>query len=95
MNIDDALILKLEKLAKLKLSKVESNRLKNELEKVIDMFSLIAEVDTEGVEPLRYLNDQENVLREDVAKKGISFDEVKKNAPKVILNQFAVPKVIE
>jgi aspartyl-tRNA(Asn)/glutamyl-tRNA(Gln) amidotransferase subunit C len=95
MNVDDNLILKLEKLAKLKLNDEEKGVLKGDLEKIIDMFSLISEVDTKGVEPLRHINEHFNILREDVVKPTLQLDDVKDNAPKIINNQFAVPKVIE
>ena len=51
MVVDDALILKLQNLAKLDLSKEEAESMKLELEKVISMFDTIAAVDTEGLEP--------------------------------------------
>ena len=95
MNVDDNLILKLENLAKLKLSDEEKGGLKGDLEKIIDMFSLISEVDTNNIEPLRHINEQVNVLREDVVKPTLNLEEVRQNAPKIINNQFAVPKVIE
>jgi aspartyl-tRNA(Asn)/glutamyl-tRNA(Gln) amidotransferase subunit C len=95
MNVDDNLILKLEKLAKLKLNDEEKSVLKGDLEKIIDMFSLISEVDTNGVEPLRHINEHFNILREDVVMPTLQLEDVKDNAPKIINNQFAVPKVIE
>lgn len=95
MKVDDALILKLENLAKLRLEEDEKASLKNDLEKIIDMFSLISEVDTEDVEPLRHINDDVNILREDKVQKTLTLEDVKENAPKIINNQFAVPKVIE
>lgn len=95
MHVNEKLISKLEELALLKLTNEEKVVLADDLEKIIDMFSLIAEVDTEGVEPLRHMNEVYNVLREDEAKQVLTIDEVSNNAPKMINHQFAVPKVIE
>jgi aspartyl-tRNA(Asn)/glutamyl-tRNA(Gln) amidotransferase subunit C len=95
MKVDDALILKLENLAKLKLEEDEKATLKNDLEKIIEMFSLISEVNTDDVEPLRHINEDVNVLREDKVQTTLTLEKVKDNAPLIIHNQFAVPKVIE
>jgi aspartyl-tRNA(Asn)/glutamyl-tRNA(Gln) amidotransferase subunit C len=95
MKVDDALISKLEILAKLKLEDQERQELKGELSKILDMFSKISEVNTDGVEPLRHLNDHINVMRNDEFKTTLTMDEVSHNAPKILNNQFAVPKVIE
>lgn len=95
MHVNESLISKLEELALLRLSAEEKNNLSLELEKIIEMFSLIAEVNTEGVEPLRHMNEVFNVLREDLPEQVLTIEDVKNNAPKLIHNQFAVPKVIE
>lgn len=94
MAIDKALILKLEKLSKLKLSEEERNELQPELEKMIEMINQIAEVDTEEVEPLRHMVDVENVLRPDVEKPSLSAVVVEQIAPKHHGQFFAVSKVI-
>ncbi|HMP30893.1 MAG TPA: Asp-tRNA(Asn)/Glu-tRNA(Gln) amidotransferase subunit GatC [Saprospiraceae bacterium] len=95
MKVDDDLILKLEILAKLKLSDDEKEVLKGDLEKIIDMFSLISEVNTDDVEPLRHINNNFNTLRDDEVLPSFDIEQMKDNAPKLINNQFAVPKVIE
>ena len=95
MEIDDQLIHKLETLSKLKLSSQEKDKLKNDLENMVNMFGKIAEVDTRGVQPLRHMTDTVNVMRDDVAINQLSHEEALKNAPKTIGRYFAVPKVIE
>ncbi|HQS06538.1 MAG TPA: Asp-tRNA(Asn)/Glu-tRNA(Gln) amidotransferase subunit GatC, partial [Daejeonella sp.] len=52
------------------------------------------EVDTEGVDPLVYMSDEVNVLREDLVKYEISREEALKNAPKQDGKFFRVAKVI-
>ncbi|MFM2394831.1 MAG: hypothetical protein RLZZ546_2813 [Bacteroidota bacterium] len=95
MKVDKELILKLENLAKLKLSDDERDELKSELEKIIDMFSQIAEVNTEGIEPLIHMSDAVNVLRNDEVGKHLSVNDLKQIAPLVLQDMVAVPKVIE
>ncbi|HOY12850.1 MAG TPA: Asp-tRNA(Asn)/Glu-tRNA(Gln) amidotransferase subunit GatC [Saprospiraceae bacterium] len=95
MKVDDQLISKLENLARLRLTEEERESLAGELDKIIDMFSLIAEVNTDNVAPLRHMNEVYNVLRNDEPIQNLHMDDVKDNAPKIINNLFAVPKVIE
>jgi aspartyl-tRNA(Asn)/glutamyl-tRNA(Gln) amidotransferase subunit C len=58
------------------------------------MCEKLNEVDTEGVEPLIYMSDNENVLREDEVVQSISHEDALKNAPKKDSDFFRVPKVI-
>lgn len=95
MEITNDLILKLENLAKLKLSDVERDKLKVELGKIIDMFGEISEVNTDDVLPLVHMTETYNNLRQDKIGNQLALDDVKDNAPKIINNMFAVPKVIE
>lgn len=95
MHVDDQLISKLEKLAKLKLTDLEKETLKVDLDKILDMFSTIASVNTDNVEPLRHINAHFNVMRDDTVGKMLALEDVVGNAPKMDHNMFAVPKVIE
>ncbi|MFZ1751266.1 MAG: Asp-tRNA(Asn)/Glu-tRNA(Gln) amidotransferase subunit GatC [Saprospiraceae bacterium] len=95
MNIDDALIQKLEILSKLKLEDAEKVVLKSELSSVLDMFDKIGEVDTSGVKPLTHMTDTVNEMRSDVVQGQLLTDEALKNAPKAVGSFFAVPKVID
>ena len=95
MEITNELILKLENLAKLKLTDVERDRLKGELGKIIGMFSDISEVNTDNVLPLVHMTDTFNNWRQDEIGKQLTLDEVEGYAPKLINKMFAVPKVIE
>lgn len=95
MVIDDALILKLQNLAKLDLSMDEAESMKLELEKIISMFDTIAAVDTEGLDPLIYLSDVQDNYREDVMQEGLSVQTLSGIAPLMHNQAVAVPKVIE
>lgn len=95
MQIDTTLISRLEKLARLKLGDAERAKLTGDLQRILDMVDKLRELDTEGVEPLVYLNDEENVLREDEIANQLRQEEALKNAPKHDGQFFRVPKVIE
>jgi aspartyl-tRNA(Asn)/glutamyl-tRNA(Gln) amidotransferase subunit C len=51
-------------------------------------------VDTSGVEPLIFMSDEVNVLREDVAIDTISKNDALKNAPKKDSDYIRIPKVL-
>lgn len=95
MAVKKEVILKLEKLAKLKLSDEERAEIGVDLEKILAMIDKLEEIDTSGVEPLVYIHEEVNVLREDKTEGMLETEEGLKNAPKRIDNYFAVPKIID
>lgn len=96
MQIDTALISRLERLARLQLDDPERAQLTDDLQNILNMVDKLRELDTEGVEPLIYLNQPaENVLRDDVVGQQLSPAEALQNAPKHDGQFFRVPKVIE
>ncbi len=95
MQLDKELISRLEKLARLQLNPSEREKLTGDLQSMLDMVDKLRELDTTGVEPLIYLNDQGNVLREDVVGKQLPVEQALQNAPRHDGQFFRVPKVIE
>ncbi len=95
MTIDEQLISRLEQLARLELSGEEKTRLTGDLNNILTMVEKLQELDTTGVEPLIYINETVNVLREDEVKNQVSREEALKNAPKSDGTYFKVPKVID
>ncbi|MBK8506323.1 MAG: Asp-tRNA(Asn)/Glu-tRNA(Gln) amidotransferase subunit GatC [Saprospiraceae bacterium] len=94
-NVDNALILKLEKLARLQLSESERSRLSRDLKSVLAMVEKLEEVDTRGVEPLVHIAEQEHTLRDDLVLNQLSEVQALINAPEKEQSFFKVPKVIE
>lgn len=95
MQIDSALISRLERLARLQLDDPERVQLTTDLQRILDMVDKLSELNTTGVEPLVYMNDIENVLREDAVGQQLTAAEALQNAPKHDGQFFRVPKVIE
>ncbi len=95
MEIDKKLILHLEKLSKLELSDKEREKLTGDLSKMLQMIEKLQEVDTNGVEPLVYLNESHKLTREDVIQNQVSRKDALKNAPDADDTYFKVPKVID
>jgi aspartyl-tRNA(Asn)/glutamyl-tRNA(Gln) amidotransferase subunit C len=82
-------------LARIAMSEEELERLVPELNNILGWVEQLAEVNTEGVEPLTAVIDQKLRLRDDVVNDGNIRDEVLANAPEAQHGFFAVPKVIE
>jgi len=95
MQVDKTLILKLEKLARLKLSDTEREKIQGDLGNILQMVSKLEELDLEGVEPLVYINEEVNVLREDEIKHQVDREAALSNAPDRNDEHFKVPKVID
>ena len=94
MNIDQALISRLEHLARLELSAEEREGIRNDLNNILQMVEKMNEVDTDNVEPLVYINEQFNVWREDEVKNQVDRKDALKNGPDVNDEFFKVPKMI-
>ena len=69
--------------------------MKADLEKIIGFIDKLSEINTDGIEPLIYLNDEVNVLREDEIKAVVSQVEALKNAPDKDSDYFKVPTVLK
>ncbi len=95
-KIDEATLLKLESLARLKLSLEERSKISSDLSSIIDMFDRLNEVDTEGIEPLRHINrDIVNRLRTDRIDGELSHDQALKNVTNNKDGYIAVPKFLK
>ena len=95
MSIDTDQVRHIAKLARIAMSDAELERLAPELNNILDWVEQLAEVDTDGVEPLTAVIDQKLRLRDDGVTDGDVRDEVLLNAPDAQHGFFAVPKVIE
>ena len=95
MKIDKQLISKLEHLARLEVSPEEESRLIDDLNNILAMVEQLQELDTDAVEPLSYINEDVNVLREDAVKGQLSREAALRNGPEHDDEFFRVPKVID
>ncbi len=94
MEVNDELVDKLSNLARLTFNAEEKAGIKTDLQKMISFIEKLNELDTTGVEPLLFMTNQANVLREDEAKNSITREEGLLNAPVKDEQFFKVPKVI-
>ena len=95
MSVSPEQVRHIAKLARIAMSDAELDKLVPELNAIIGWVEQLAEVDTDGVEPLTAVIDQKLRLRADVVDDGNCRDAVLANAPDAQHGFFAVPKVIE
>ena len=79
------------KLARLKLTDDEIERMAKELSGILEHVEKISELDLEGVEPTSHVIQLENVLRPDRSRPSWSRDEVLERAPDPAGGSFRVP----
>lgn len=95
MKITEEKINQLAHLARLEFTESEKESIKKDLENTLDLCEKLNEIDTEGVEPLIYMTNTTNELREDKIIPSITREQALANAPKKDSDYFRVPKVIE
>lgn len=95
MQITNDTIDKLAHLARLEFENEDKDRIREDLQKILGFVDKLNELDTEGVEPMIFMTEDKNVLREDEMKSEITHEQALKNAPKKDSDYFRVPKVIK
>lgn len=96
MKIDDRTLDRIAELARLDLSDPAARTAMLEgMQRVIDFVEQLNAVDTAGVEPLIFLSEGQDVLRDDVAVQEITKQEALSNAPVKDSDYFKVPKVVD
>ena len=94
MKLNKTKVQELAHLARLEFSDEELIDISKDLEKIIEFCDQLKSVDTQGIDPLIYLSDEINVLREDQVSAGLKKEDALKNAPTSDSDYFKVPKVI-
>ena len=95
MEVNDALVEHLCKLSNLEFDETGKQEIKAVLEKMIGFVEKLSEVDVSGVEPLLYMGEETNVLRDDLFELSLSRSEALKNAPLADEQYFKVPLVVK
>jgi aspartyl-tRNA(Asn)/glutamyl-tRNA(Gln) amidotransferase subunit C len=89
--IDRDQVLHVAKLARLKLTDQEVEKMASELSGILEHVEHINELDLENVEPTSHVVAIENVLRADEPRPSWSSDEVLERAPEPASGSFRVP----
>ena len=95
MSVNADQVRHVAKLARIAMSDAEVEAMVPEFNNILGWVEQLAEVGTEGIEPLTAVIDQTLRLRDDIVDDGDCRDDVLRNAPDAQHGFFAVPKVIE
>ena len=89
--IDREQVLHVARLARLRLSDEEVERMASELSGILEHIENMNKLDLEGVEPTSHVVLLENVLREDTPRESLPRERALDNAPDAAEGGFRVP----
>lgn len=95
MAIDAATVKKVAHLARIREPEERLDALAAELSGILQWIDQLAEVDTEGVEPMASAVAAKLPMRDDVVTDGGDAEKILANAPRADRGFFVVPKVVE
>ena len=95
MKIDDALVDRLARLAKLDFDAATKSQIAKDLEQMATFFEKIEELDTDDIEPMIHVNEESyNVFRKDEVRVLVDRAAGLSNAPLRDEKYIKVPKMI-
>ena len=95
MQVDEATVRRIARLARIKVTDDEAKGLEKELSGILDWVKQLDEVDTSHVEPMTRIVAQDMKMRDDKVTDGEKAADVTRNAPMTEDNFYVVPKVVE
>lgn len=96
MQVDDALLSKLEKLSFLKIDEDKREEIKGQLSEIVSFVDNLSELNTDGVSDKFAMSDDATKLRADIPYVDSQInDDIINNAPKSGDHFFIVPKIID
>jgi aspartyl-tRNA(Asn)/glutamyl-tRNA(Gln) amidotransferase subunit C len=95
MQISEETIDHIAHLAKLRFEGEAKLAIRQDLDKIINFMGKLSEIPTDDVEPLIFMSDEVNVLRDDEVEVTLNQAQALKNAPKKDSDYFRIPKVLD
>jgi len=95
MQVDEATVTRIARLARIKVTPEEAKSLETELSGILNWVEQLGEVDTANVEPMTRVVPIALKKRKDEVTDGEIADQVTRNAPQTEDHFFVVPKVVE
>lgn len=95
MQLSKEDVLRVAKLAHLSLNDQQIERFQSQLSNILQNFSTLSEVDTEGVAPTSQPFDTQNIMRSDIVEESLPLSEIIFNAPDSQNDSFKVRAVLE
>ncbi|MEY4289638.1 MAG: hypothetical protein RLZZ30_1726 [Bacteroidota bacterium] len=95
MKITEELIDHIAHLARLEFKGEDKVSIQKDMERMIEFVDKLSEIDTANVEPLIFMSEEINRVREDVPQGTVTHEEALMNAPKKDSDYFRIPKVLD
>lgn len=95
MEVDEATVRRIARLARIEVTGEEVTSLKGELSGILQWVEQLDEVDTTNVAPLTQVVPMRLIQRDDVVTDGDKVADITANAPMSDKNFFVVPTVVE
>ncbi len=95
MKITEELIDHIAHLARLEFQGEDKVSIQKDMERMIEFVDKLSEIDTANVEPLIFMSEEINRLREDEPNVTVTHEEALMNAPKKDSDYFRIPKVLD
>jgi aspartyl-tRNA(Asn)/glutamyl-tRNA(Gln) amidotransferase subunit C len=95
MSLSNDDIKKIARLARIGISEDEYPKVASQLNSIFGWIDQLQQVNTDNIEPYKYLESDSMPEQKDEVKEGNCVDLIMKNAPEKAHNMFAVPKVVE
>jgi len=93
--MDITILKRLQKLNQLALTEAEEEKLLDFFAKAEKDAEILNTIDTENVERMVYVMPMTNIIREDVAKKLFTRDQLQEQAPEAMDGYWQVPRLVE
>ncbi|MGB0914418.1 MAG: Asp-tRNA(Asn)/Glu-tRNA(Gln) amidotransferase subunit GatC [Crocinitomicaceae bacterium] len=95
MKISEETVEHIAHLARLEFEGEKKDAIREDMDRIVDFMDKLQEVETGDVEPLIYMTEEVNKLRDDNPVVSLTQEEVLKNAPKKDSDYFRIPKVLD
>ena len=95
MKITEELIDHIAHLARFEFQGEDKVSIQKDMERMIEFVDKLSEIDTANVEPLIFMSEEMNRLREDEPEVTVTHEEALMNAPKKDSDYFRIPKVLD
>ncbi len=93
IQVDEKLVKEIASLARLDLSKEETEMFVSQFKDILDYVSVLNEVDTENVPPAYLFSANRSITREDVIEPSVPTDDFLSNAPEARDDYVVIPRV--
>jgi aspartyl-tRNA(Asn)/glutamyl-tRNA(Gln) amidotransferase subunit C len=93
IQVDEKLVKEIALLARLDLSKEETEMFVSQFKDILNYVSILNEVDTEDIPPAYLFSANKSVVREDAIEASVATDEFLSNAPESKDDYVVIPRV--